>query len=47
MGRLYTLCWLSDGFHWVLCDPDGAIVETSPCGFHNEVDARIDVAYRI
>jgi hypothetical protein len=45
--KLFSLCWLGDGVHWVLIAGDGKILESSPCGFSNKEDALIDVNYRI
>jgi len=47
MCRLYALCWLSDGVHWLIIKESGEIVATSPCGFPSESDAMLDVQYRV
>lgn len=44
--RLYSLCWLNDGIHWLLISADGMILLCSPVGFANEEDALIDLQYR-
>lgn len=47
MDRLYSLCWLNDGVHWLLISADGDIFACSPCGFASEDDALIDLRCRI
>jgi len=47
MARLYSLCWLNDGVHWLLIAADGAIFACSRCGFASEAEALIDLQYRI
>lgn len=44
--RLYSLCWLADGVHWLLIATDGTIFACSPTGFASEKDALIDLQYR-
>jgi hypothetical protein len=45
-NRLYSLCWLADGVHWLLISADGEILACSPSGFASEADALIDLQYR-
>ncbi|WP_188819228.1 hypothetical protein [Novosphingobium indicum] len=43
MKRLYSLCWMNDGVHWLLLRRDGLILACSPIGFDNEMDALQDL----
>ena len=47
MARLYSLCWLNDGVHWLLIAADGVILDCSPYGYASEAEALIDLQYRI
>lgn len=47
MERLYSLCWLHDGVHWLILEQDGNIVACSPYAFLCEDDARSDVLWRL
>lgn len=47
MDRLYAVCVLTDGFHWLITCADGKIVEVSPYSFANEADAILDVKFRV
>ena len=44
--RLYSLCWLNDGVHWLLISSAGKILLCSPVGFASEEDALIDLRFR-
>lgn len=46
IDRLYSLCWLNDGVHWLLILASGDIVACSECGFASEEEALIDLQYR-
>lgn len=46
LSRLYSLCWMSDGVHWLLLEANGGILGVSPCGFDTEANALIDLRYR-
>jgi hypothetical protein len=46
MNRLYSLCWLYDGVHWLLISANGEILGCSPAGFATEEDALIDLQHR-
>jgi hypothetical protein len=46
IDRLFSLCWLIDGVHWLLIRADGVILGCSPCGFATEEEALIDLQYR-
>lgn len=46
MKCLYSLCWLSDGVHWLLLSASGDILDCSPAGFASEADALIDLQHR-
>lgn len=41
--RLYSLCLLSDGVHWVLIQANGGIICCSPRGFATEAEALNDL----
>ena len=45
-NRLYSLCWLIDGVHWLLISANGDILSSSPCGFASEEEALIDLQFR-
>lgn len=47
MTRLYTLCRLNDGFHWVLVASNGEILFVSESGFSTEDEALMDLRVRI
>lgn len=47
MKGLYSLCWLSDGFHWLIISSAGEILQCSPCGFASEEEALIDLQHRV
>lgn len=47
MVRLFSLCLLQDGIHWLIIGSDGSILACSPCGFDCEDDARADVMWRV
>lgn len=44
--RLYSLCWLNDGVHWLLISADGTIFACSLVGFASEEDALLDLKHR-
>lgn len=46
MARLYSLCWMNDGVHWLVISADGEILRHSLCGFASESDALVDLRYR-
>ena len=46
-NRLYSLCWLDGLVHWLIIEPCGRIVASSPAGFACEDDAIADVSWRI
>ncbi|MBX9883434.1 MAG: hypothetical protein K2X68_00510 [Novosphingobium sp.] len=42
-ARLFSLCWLEDGVHWLLIAANGVILDRSPFGFATEVEAMLDL----
>ncbi|MBE5073595.1 hypothetical protein IM511_04675 [Erythrobacteraceae bacterium E2-1 Yellow Sea] len=44
--RLYSLCCMNDGVHWLLISANGDIEEFSECPFASEEEALIDLQYR-
>jgi hypothetical protein len=47
MARLYSLCWLNDGCHWLLISAAGFILAVSEAGFPTEEDALLDLGARV
>ncbi len=43
MSWLYSTCRLSDGTHWLLVRPDGAIYAVSDVGFPTAEQALCDI----
>ena len=41
--RLHSLCWLSDGVHWLLISATGTILRCSHIGFSTEEEALRDL----
>ncbi len=41
-SRLFSLCLLIDGFHWLRVGADGEILECAQCGFGTADDALQD-----
>ena len=46
MERLYSLCRLADGVHWMLIATNGSIIATSHCGFATREEALKDLGVR-
>ena len=44
---LYTLCTLSDGFHWVEVGEDGVLGHLSEYAFETDFEARMDIESRL
>ena len=47
MARLYSLCWLNYGCHWLLMSPAGTILVVSEVGFSTEEEALSDLNVRV
>ncbi len=45
LHRLYSLCWLSDGIHWLLISAAGEILACSERGFSTEEEALTDLQF--
>ena len=44
-SRLYSLCLLMDGVHWMLIGADGGIICCSEKGFASEAEALADLRF--
>lgn len=44
-NRLFSLCCLNDGFHWLLISASGDILACSIRGFATEEEALIDLRF--
>lgn len=43
MMRLFALCWMNDGVHWLIISSNGDILNVSSVGFPTEEAARRDL----
>ena len=43
INRLYSLCWMSDGVHWLLISAGGGILGCSLNGFATKDEALEDL----
>lgn len=42
-NRLYSLCWLNDGVHWLLLSANGQVLLVSQIAFATEQEALKDL----
>ena len=46
-NRLYSLCLMIDGVHWLIISADGDIVDSSPVAFASDAEALLDLTHRL